>query len=568
MRPIERSGSHQRGQILPIVAGGMIALLAIAALVTDLGFSWMLRRQEQNAADAGAVAAARHIPAATETDSGVLAALREKRWRAACYYARLNGFFESATDDSSTSLGCVPANDSGNATLTVNYPPVGTTSGSYGGRPGFVQVIISREHPAFFGRIFGRSVDKVTTAAVAANTQGASNSNSLVALDPTTCASGKISGNNTQVNIHPAAGVTAPGGYVHINSICGNENSPPDSPNVNEICGSGEGSGALKIDSSGSSLTAPQVNVRGTCIKSSSNTFSAPLDEGAGWYDDPLAYLTPPDVSMTGPGAECGVGTGNFTSPTGAGRKGCNFGGGGGGPPPTPSPMPTPSPTPLGTPSPTASPPPPCSATATVITVEPGTYYGGWNISNNVEIRMKPGMYIMAGGGISLQAGGCLQSVSGDPSVDARVFIYNTDNPVYAENCKDPLIGGASFECQGAVDFTANTTFNAKAPNNNTCLAVPSVCPYRGILIWHDGKGSCQYDPSCDVSLGGQTSLNISGTIYAPTALVTLSGGSSGTGVAAVQIISWQWEITGGATLDMPYDPSELYKLEQKGLVH
>jgi hypothetical protein len=39
-------------------------------------------------------------------------------------------------------------------------------------------------------------------------------------------------------------------------------------------------------------------------------------------------------------------------------------------------------------------------------------------------------------------------------------------------------------------------------------------------------------------------------------------------GTAAVQIISWQWDITGGAILDMPYDPSQLYKLEQKGLVH
>ena len=48
-----------RGQVVVITAFAMIALLAIAAIVVDLGFSWMLHRQEQNAADPGALAAAK-----------------------------------------------------------------------------------------------------------------------------------------------------------------------------------------------------------------------------------------------------------------------------------------------------------------------------------------------------------------------------------------------------------------------------------------------------------------------------------------------------------------------------
>ena len=89
--------------------------------------------------------------------------------------------------------------------------------------------------------------------------------------------------------------------------------------------------------------------------------------------------------------------------------------------------------------------------------------------------------------------------------------------------------------------------------------------PWAGLLVWQDGLGC---NPTAPVSLGGQTNLNIAGTIYAPKAPVTLSGGSSGTGVATVQIISWQWTITGGATLSMPYDPRELFHRAQKGLVH
>src|SRR5687767_179934 len=51
----------ERGQILVITAASLFVLLAIAAIVVDLGFSWMLHRQEQNAADPAALAAARFI---------------------------------------------------------------------------------------------------------------------------------------------------------------------------------------------------------------------------------------------------------------------------------------------------------------------------------------------------------------------------------------------------------------------------------------------------------------------------------------------------------------------------
>ena len=42
---------HDRGQVLIITAFAMIVLVAIAAIVVDLGFSWMLHRQEQDARD-------------------------------------------------------------------------------------------------------------------------------------------------------------------------------------------------------------------------------------------------------------------------------------------------------------------------------------------------------------------------------------------------------------------------------------------------------------------------------------------------------------------------------------
>jgi hypothetical protein len=148
-----------------------------------------------------------------------------------------------------------------------------------------------------------------------------------------------------------------------------------------------------------------------------------------------------------------------------------------------------------------------------------------------------------------LNAGGSITSVSTTTGAIAPIMIFNTDNPSYS--CPS----GPQYGCQQSVDFTASSTLTVRGIDSG---------PYRGILIWQDGKGSGADQP---VTLGGQTNLTIAGTVYAPKALVTLSGGSSGTGVASIQIIAWQFNITGGAALNMPYDPRELYRLEQKGLV-
>ena len=119
----------------------------------------------------------------------------------------------------------------------------------FAGQPGNVEVIIRNQHDGFFGRPFNRSVATVTASAVASNMEGTSNSASLVALDPETCKSGGISGNNTSVTIEPVV-PGAIGGYVHINSDCGSDV-------FNTSCES-VGDGALRLDGNGSSLTAPQ----------------------------------------------------------------------------------------------------------------------------------------------------------------------------------------------------------------------------------------------------------------------------------------------------------------------
>jgi hypothetical protein len=233
-----------RGQVLIIGAVAMVVLLAIAGLVIDLGFSWMLRRSEQNAVDPATIAAARYIP------DGDLAAMEE----AACFYARENGFFPDATTYDLGVSGCVPANDPNGAVLTVNWPPA---SGPFANSTNHVQVLLNSSHATFFSRVLGFDTMSVTTSAVAANGSGDSGVGQLVALDPTTCGAGQVRGN----------GDLFVEGSVYVNS---DGSGPPACPNpVDDNCSPSASSGAFNFAGINARLHTPQLSVRGTCANNS-----------------------------------------------------------------------------------------------------------------------------------------------------------------------------------------------------------------------------------------------------------------------------------------------------------
>ena len=208
--------------------------------------SWMLRRQEQNAADPAAIAAARYI------EEGDSAATRHKMNVSACFYAQQNDFF--AGDNES----CDTARSAGD--LEVLWPPSGPHAGGFAGRPEMVLVVIHDEHPSFFGRIFGNERAVVTTGAVAAKESESANSNSLVALDPETCGAAHIHGNG-EITIspvtNPETGSPYSGGYVHVNSACGGGS-------FDDACGSGSG-GFHHGGNAGAELNAPHMYIHGTC---------------------------------------------------------------------------------------------------------------------------------------------------------------------------------------------------------------------------------------------------------------------------------------------------------------
>lgn len=516
-----RPPRHTRGQVLIITAFAMIVLVAIAAIVVDLGFSWMLHRQEQNAADPAALAAAKYVPVLDQA----------KMEAEACFYAQQNGFFIGDAN-------CAAALASGD--LDVNSPPATTLAGQWQGTPGYVEVIITATHPSFFGQVFGQQLGLVKTAAVAALTTGNANSSSLVALGRTCggpdAGDSRVTGGGT-MTIHPATGVTAPGGFVHVNAPCGGIGDP-------HAC-DGNGSSALSV-SGGGTLSAPHAFVVGGCSTNGGSSYQCNggpppcLDEQAIPLGDPLAGLPEPWPTINLPVPACPK-VSEINSPTESNP--CNL---------------------------TQQNCPSVSGVNTC-TMDAGVYYAGWNIGNHVKVVLKPGMYVFAGFGIKMNAGASMESVGGVDAngnpIDARVTLFSTD---YTAGCQQ---GTANF-CEGPLDINSNGPLRLTATDQATCQQVsPTICPWIGLLFWEDG--SVVGAPG-DITVNGNSDLVLSGTIYAPKSLVKINGtngttGCSGVGTQvclAIQIIARQWWIAGGAVVDVPYNPALLYQLLERGLVH
>lgn len=509
------------GQVLIITAFAMVVLVAIAAIVVDLGMSWMLHRQEQDAVDPASLAAAKWInPTVNQAQMNA----------EACFYARANGFFLTDT------VNCTAALASGN--LDVNSPPSSTLSGQFRGTQHYVEVIINATHPSFFGQFFGEPFGTVRTAAVAKLTTDNANSSSLIALG-NTCSgsddgSSEVGGGGT-LTIHPATGVTAPGGYVNVNAPCGGIGNPT-------LC-DGNGSAALKI-SGGGKFVVPHAFVVGGCSTNGGGkllcqSISPCLDEQAIPLGDPLFSLPEPWPTITLPTPTCPK-VSEINSP--ADKNPCNL---------------------------TKQICPKVSGVETC-TMQPGLYYAGWDIGAQVKVLLKPGMYVFAGYGIKMNANSSMQSAtgvdgSGNP-IDARVTIFSTD---YTAGC---LSGKANF-CEGPIQISSSGPLRLKATDKTTCQQVsPAICPWTGILLWADGT---VVGTPGDITINGQADLALSGTIYAPKSAVTINGGASGTGCTgspqtclAIQLIARQWRILGGGIIDMPYDPAQLYPILGQGLVH
>jgi hypothetical protein len=197
-------------------------------------------------------------------------------------------------------------------------------------------------------------------------------------------------------------------------------------------------------------------------------------------------------------------------------------------------------------------------------TLLPGTYYGGWRVTGSgTTITLNPGIYILAGGGLTQTGGVTVAAASG------RVLIYSTDSPVCGN------VGAPAEACQDIIDFRGSTSLNLRGLSGTSpCPPYGSAgCPFGGMLFWQDANGQGLKD----IELEGSGSLYLEGTIYTAGGDVLITGNGLSTGCtpdvsgntncAAVQVISDTWEVGGAGVLAMPYDPNLFYQIAHKGLV-
>lgn len=151
MSKILKHGRHgERGQILPLIAVGIFALLGMVALAVDVGYWRYEQRLQQSAADSAAIAAG------IESNNVTPAAAPSAVPSAGRADAASNGFTDGVNG----------------TTVTINYPPASTDAFAASAPDAFgkydaVQAIVTRVQPAFFGGIFGGGRTTVTTRAVA-----------------------------------------------------------------------------------------------------------------------------------------------------------------------------------------------------------------------------------------------------------------------------------------------------------------------------------------------------------------------------------------------------------------
>ena len=150
-----------------------------------------------------------------------------------------------------------------------------------------------------------------------------------------------------------------------------------------------------------------------------------------------------------------------------------------------------------------------------IVTIGPGYYSGGLSI-NNGELTLLPGIYVLDGAGL-------------DVTGSANFF---------AEGVMFYIIG------TGAVDLTGTGQVLITPPDPEL-YTYPCVEEYEGVAIFQ------ARDNTNESNITGTGNMNLSGSLYFPTAHVNISGDSVQLGN---QFIAWTIQISGNGTVSIDYD--------------
>jgi hypothetical protein len=399
---------EERGQILVLFAGGLAVLFIVAAIAFDVGMVLLQRRDQQNAADAAALAGARYVLTSPNFNASCATAPANPAANAACEVALANGF-----DNASASQN-----------VFVRIPPV---SGEFQGFPGFVQVDIESTQAPIFASIIGRSDWAVGATAVAADQPGVTYSFGMLALNATACKAIQISGTGT---VNSAANVQS--------------NSNGDG------CGGGSPIGFSRSGAGILNVTAPDATCRsvGSIQDQGSGTMTCTPSPFSFALPDPLAALPAPAKPALALGMKEMVGTTLVPVPANIPR-GC--------------------PGATGSNAPSEISPFTCTLgqgsgqTGRKWILSPGLYPAGLNFKGGITAYLLPGIYWIGGGGFQTSNDASVISVESETDLTKAVctigatppctggggvLIYNSSIPASAAGPISLGGGGATLSLQ------------------------------------------------------------------------------------------------------------------------
>jgi Putative Flp pilus-assembly TadE/G-like len=143
-----RSRHHQRGQVIPITALAMIALIGGVALILEGGNAYAHQRETQNGADAvanaGATVLAQYIGGTTKTDSDVVASMNTVS--NANFLNDYDGYYTDVTGKWLTNGGATTTSQGAAARVGDGLIPPGAQG---------VQAVGTQTFGTTFGRVIG-----------------------------------------------------------------------------------------------------------------------------------------------------------------------------------------------------------------------------------------------------------------------------------------------------------------------------------------------------------------------------------------------------------------------------
>jgi hypothetical protein len=470
--------SSQQGQVLVLFAGAVVTLVIVAALAFDVGAMVLERRDQQNAADAAALAGARYVlDAATGTTdcasvSGPAPAANDPAaavW-AACNVAKTNDSWDDET-------------------VVVHIPPL---HGEFQGFPGFLEVQIESSRDSIFGGVIGRSTWPVGVMAVAANQPGVTYTFGMLALNPTECKAIHISGTGT---VNSA-------GNVWANS-------------TGEDCGDGSNIGLSRTGAGVLNVTAPDAvcSSGGEIQDQGSGTMTCAPDEFSFALPDPLRDLeAPAKPALAAPMKEW--------DPDPLPGVVIEF------PPNVPGDCPG-----------AVSPKEPSEASPQLCTLglgpdqqdrywilSPGLYPGGLELKGGVTAYLLPGIYWIGGGGFTTSNDASLISVESEADLTPAICTVDTD-PL-----TPPCVGGG-----GVLIYNTTLPGSPAGPvslggGGATLKLQPFDYPFGDttieLVLFQDRTVSLG---GYDITLNGSSAqaTEVRGIIYAPEGDVRVNGSSS-----------------------------------------